>query len=311
MNTLMQFEGNKVDIIQDENDNLLFELYSTGMALGYIKYAKDKPYPQKDRIDKTLTNAEITAVVHGVQLFLTESQLYDFMLEARTDKCRKFRKWVTNEVLPSIRKTGSYSAFNTPATSSAHQYKYIDKTYCGQPILTVADICYFFEISASSIYQFICMKRLVNDVDYVLLKDLLLKKYLEENPSVARCRKSVYVFFKSGFDKLVNYFGLSVENAPAIMTETISNQKGFAVGNCVVDVMSYIRKELKGIEALTYLLESNDSQENLENYRHILINRLSAINWWKVDVQTVKLGIHSIKMNERKAITAGERGLRY
>lgn len=129
MKELMKFEDNKVDIIQDENDNLLFELYSTGMALGYVKsngksggvqgvHPNTKTlFPFKSRIDKIVKNAEITPVVHGVQLFLTESQLYDFMLETRTDKCRKFRKWVTNEVLPSIRKTGSYSAYTTPTTS--------------------------------------------------------------------------------------------------------------------------------------------------------------------------------------------------
>lgn len=109
-NAINIFEGNKVEIIKDENGNPLFEVYSTGMALGYVKYAKGKAYPQKDRIDKTVANAEITLVVHGVQLFLTESQLYDFMLEAHTDKCKPFRKWLTDDVLPTMRKTGGYIA---------------------------------------------------------------------------------------------------------------------------------------------------------------------------------------------------------
>ena len=30
------------------------------------------------------------------------------MLEARTEKCKPFRKWVTSEVLPTMRKTGAY-----------------------------------------------------------------------------------------------------------------------------------------------------------------------------------------------------------
>ena len=45
----------------------------------------------------------------GVTQYLTEEQLYDFMLEAHTDKCKKFKKWITHEVLPKIRKTGTYS----------------------------------------------------------------------------------------------------------------------------------------------------------------------------------------------------------
>ena len=110
------FEGHKVNIIV-ENGEPLFEVYSTGMALGYVKtdvknsvqgVPKKYVYPYKSRIDKTLENAEIKPAVKDGQQYLTESQLYDFMLEARTEKCKSFRKWITNEVLPTIRKTGGY-----------------------------------------------------------------------------------------------------------------------------------------------------------------------------------------------------------
>lgn len=103
------FEGTPVEIITDKNGEPLFELYSTGMALGYVnKNSMGKIYPHKSRIDKVVENAEIIGCVHGVHKYLTESQLYDFMFEAKTDKCKSFRKWVTNEVLPTIRKTGGY-----------------------------------------------------------------------------------------------------------------------------------------------------------------------------------------------------------
>lgn len=104
------FEGTPVEIITDKNGEPLFELYSTGMALGYMTSpnSKGKVYPYKSRIDKTLENGMISTCSHGVNRYLTESQLYDFMIEAKTDKCKSFRKWVTNEVLPTIRKTGGY-----------------------------------------------------------------------------------------------------------------------------------------------------------------------------------------------------------
>lgn len=102
------FEGHKVEIII-ENGQPLFELYSTGMALGYItKNSKGAEYPHRVRIDKIVDNIDILMCVRGVHSYMTESQLYDFMLEARTEKCKSFRKWVTNEVLPTIRKTGGY-----------------------------------------------------------------------------------------------------------------------------------------------------------------------------------------------------------
>ena len=40
---------------------------------------------------------------------VNESGLWDLVLDSRKPEARRFRKWVTSEVLPSIRKTGSYS----------------------------------------------------------------------------------------------------------------------------------------------------------------------------------------------------------
>nr|DAV67667.1 MAG TPA: hypothetical protein [Caudoviricetes sp.] len=41
--------------------------------------------------------------------FVNEEGLYDVILGSRKESTKPFRKWVTSEVLPSIRKTGSYS----------------------------------------------------------------------------------------------------------------------------------------------------------------------------------------------------------
>lgn len=41
--------------------------------------------------------------------FVTESGFYDVILQSSSLKVKPFRKWITSEVLPSIRKTGGYS----------------------------------------------------------------------------------------------------------------------------------------------------------------------------------------------------------
>lgn len=43
-------------------------------------------------------------------LFVNEDGLYDVILDSRKPEARQFRKWVTSDVLPSIRKTGGYIA---------------------------------------------------------------------------------------------------------------------------------------------------------------------------------------------------------
>lgn len=112
MKDIKVFEDKEVKLIIGDDGEPLFELYSTGLALGYSKEVKEKVYPRKDRIDNVLKNADISTVVHGGQLYLTESSVYDFIFEAKTEKCKPFRRWVTNDVLPSIRKYDAYMTDN-------------------------------------------------------------------------------------------------------------------------------------------------------------------------------------------------------
>lgn len=45
--------------------------------------------------------------------FVNEDGLYDVILDSRKPEARKFRKWVTSEVLPTIRKHGVYATSQT------------------------------------------------------------------------------------------------------------------------------------------------------------------------------------------------------
>lgn len=50
----------------------------------------------------TLGGAQKTAIV-------SESGLYELIFKSRKPEAKRFRKWITSEVIPQIRKTGSYS----------------------------------------------------------------------------------------------------------------------------------------------------------------------------------------------------------
>ena len=109
------FENCDVRIII-QNDEPLFEIYSTGKALGYSRWdgktydesGEQKLYAYKSRIDNVIRNAEITPIEINDNKYFNESQLYDFMLEANSKQCKPFRKWICNEVIPSIRQNGCY-----------------------------------------------------------------------------------------------------------------------------------------------------------------------------------------------------------
>ena len=48
--------------------------------------------------------------------FINESGLYSLILKSKLPEAKKSKRWVTSEVLPSIRKYGHYRMFNNPNT---------------------------------------------------------------------------------------------------------------------------------------------------------------------------------------------------
>lgn len=56
----------------------------------------------------------------GLITIISESGLYALVLRSRKPEARRFAKWVTSEVLPAIRKTGSYAE---PAALHPMAYK--------------------------------------------------------------------------------------------------------------------------------------------------------------------------------------------
>lgn len=185
-------------------------------------------------------------------------------------------------------------------------YTYIEKTFHGRPVLTASDVSNIYGINLITLYNHI-KSVLTPDRDYYLLTGDELKEYNKENPQLPKCKKSLFVIFNTGLSRIISYYELDNSKTPSFMTEG----RGYVVQACVRSVMEYVRREIKGIEALTYLVESDDTPRNLENYRKILVQKLSAINWWKCDVSLVRLGIQPATISELTQIHKGDYGMKY
>lgn len=66
------------------------------------------------RLDKEVVSKHPLSTKGGKQIanFVNEDGFYDVVLESRKPNAKRFRKWVTSEVLPAIRKTGGYGNTN-------------------------------------------------------------------------------------------------------------------------------------------------------------------------------------------------------
>ena len=88
------------------SENPLFCLADVCKAIG-ISNARDVRN-RLDEDDVVLTDTIDSMGRIQQANFVTEAGLYDVIIRSDSEKAKPFRKWVTSEVLPSIRKTGSY-----------------------------------------------------------------------------------------------------------------------------------------------------------------------------------------------------------
>ena len=63
-------------------------------------------------IDLHALNGYEDSVGNSMATFINESAAYEVILFSNSPKVRPFRRWLTKEVIPQIRKTGSYSIQN-------------------------------------------------------------------------------------------------------------------------------------------------------------------------------------------------------
>lgn len=75
-------------------------------VLGYTNASKAL-YDHVDSEDK-LNNESLSSLGQRGGWLINESGLYSLILSSKLPDAKKFKRWVTSEVLPSIRKTGSY-----------------------------------------------------------------------------------------------------------------------------------------------------------------------------------------------------------
>lgn len=108
MNTpqIFNFEQNEVRTIL-VNDEPYFVGKDVASVLGYsnTKDALSRHVDLEDKMGSRIT----TSGQSREMTIINESGLYSLILKSKLPNAKKFKRWVTSEVLPTIRKTGSYS----------------------------------------------------------------------------------------------------------------------------------------------------------------------------------------------------------
>lgn len=110
-NNLMVFEGHNVEIFEWEG-KVLFNPKHVAECLE-IKDVNSSIRNFNEKQVIKLTNSKMHDMhfrkLHNTgENFLTESGVYKLIFKSHKEEAEKFQDWVTDEVLPTIRKTGGY-----------------------------------------------------------------------------------------------------------------------------------------------------------------------------------------------------------
>lgn len=117
MRDLTRFYGEApVRVHLDAEDEPWFVASDVAKILGYSEASAMTRHLDPD--ERGLSNWQ-TPSGEQQMIMISESGLYSAILRSRVEGARPFKRWVTHEVLPSIRRTGSYSAPQAPAAPSA------------------------------------------------------------------------------------------------------------------------------------------------------------------------------------------------
>ena len=144
---IFTYEGKKLNIIK-KDDDIWFRGKTVADILGYLNSrkaindhvdSKDKcslkelksgglnslpltEVGENDQKSKSNDSLPLTGNLKNT-IYINESGLYSLILGSKMNKAKDFKRWVTKEVLPSIRKTGRYEFSNKPYKMPAFSIK--------------------------------------------------------------------------------------------------------------------------------------------------------------------------------------------
>ena len=140
-NNIMKPENKKVEIFSNDNFGNIRGIEINGepwlvgkdvaAALGYAD-PRSTVSKKVDKEDRGVAKMETPSGIQEMTI-INESGFYSLVLGSKLPEAKKFKRWVTSEVLPQIRQTGGYN--------SKELSEFIKKQ---QKLLKTTDKSYFF-----------------------------------------------------------------------------------------------------------------------------------------------------------------------
>lgn len=210
MNNLITFEDKNIETIR-LNDKVLFNPYDIGNCLEMSSttvrsHIRNFNNNQVVKITKStvglINNLDIPT---SGKSFLTESGVYRLAFKSRSKKVDGFINWITDEVLPTLRKTGSYSIDGTSSELVSVPKQFLDDIT--NSINELKEIVSnTFTIPANNLIE--DNSNMKNDIDiWKSIQINKIEKLIKENEEYAdlTTKDILGVIYKKMYDKIDIY----------------------------------------------------------------------------------------------------------
>ena len=128
----------EIRTLVNEQGETFFVGKDVAEALGYSDPQKAIRMHVDD--DDKLTGQIVVSGQNRKAIVINESGLYALILSSKLPQAKTFKRWVTSEVLPAIRKTGRYELTSTELKQLAGKAEYCDEVLESISCLTTTQI---------------------------------------------------------------------------------------------------------------------------------------------------------------------------
>lgn len=190
MLTVSNSEFGKLEILVEDGKEL-FPAAECARILGY-----SNPKDAVGRHCRGVVKRDLTDALGRIQKtnYIPEGDLWRLIIRSRLPAAQKFEKWLFDEVLPELRRTGGYRA--KPAADLPHQWM-------GRGCIRIDDAAKVLGVKKDKISELLRKRKTIyrNGVDWETLRGYELDEYKFYN-RVDQAIKGICIVYDSGMAKL-------------------------------------------------------------------------------------------------------------
>jgi prophage antirepressor-like protein len=163
----------EVRTMADEKGEVFFAGMDVAKALGY-KNPSNALLVHVDREDKTSYLIQVSGSNYKSKaVFINESGLYSLILSSKLEQAKAFKRWVTSEVLPQIRRTGSYELTTKELRLLGEKADYCDEVLQSVDCVTTTQVAKELSMTGPELYRWLLAMSIVywQSGEYMLYAD--------------------------------------------------------------------------------------------------------------------------------------------